>query len=305
MAAFPDRAPNAIVLTAAHVAAHRSAPAPAPAGAHPSPTPAGGVPGAAAAAIATLGPHLLAAPPAPRRAASLRDGMAPFWADMIKPADGDSTTAPGETSSTGERHGSPTLLDQTRTGAADLGQEPVRATGRLAASRPGGGRLHRWDLVVVELGCRKCGYGLGLLGANLLAPGGVLAVLTHGERRGGRLIDSTGAVVASAQAADLLYLQHIVVLTAPLPATRRGAAPSTGRRPADAQHEPAGDAAGEEPAPGNGLMDLLLFLQPGGPNPSNPPDDPLSNVAPGAPSGAEPVADPSPAARHVVNGDRA
>jgi hypothetical protein len=303
MAAFPDRAPNAIVLTAAHVAAHRSAPTPA--GAQPSPTPAGGVPGAAAAGIAKLGPHLLAAPPAPRRAASLRDGTAPFWADMIKPADRDSTTAPGETSSTGERHGSPTLLDQTRTGAAGPGQEPVRATGRPTASRPAGERLHRWDLVVVELGCRNCDDGLGLLGANLLAPGGVLAVLTHSERRGGRLIDPTSAVVASAQAADLLYLQHIVVLTAPLPATRSGAAPSTGQRPADAQHEPASDAAGEEPAPGHGLMDLLLFLQPGGPNPSSPPDDPLSNVAQAEPPGAEPPTDASPAARHVVNGDRA
>jgi hypothetical protein len=225
---------------------------------------------------------------------------------MIRSADSDSATAESETSSTGERHGNPTLPDQTRTGAAaGPGREPVRALGRLAASRPGGERLHRWDLVVVELGCRPCGDGFGLLGAKLLAPGGVLAVLTHSERRGGRLIDPTGSVVASAQAADLLYLQHIVVLTAPLLATRSGAAPSAGRPPADAQHEPADDAASEESTPGNGVMDLLLFLQPRDPHPSSAPDDPLGNVAPGEPPGAEPSADSSPATRHVMNGDRA
>jgi hypothetical protein len=200
---------------------------------------------------------------------------------------------------------SPSVLDQTRTGVPNRpAREPVRAIRQMGASPPGGERVRRWDLVVVVLGCRPCGDGLGLLGANLLAPGGVLAVLTNSECRGGRLIDPTGSVVASAQAADLLYLQHIVVLTAPLPATRGGAAPSTGRRPAHAQDGPAADAAGEEP-PGNGLMDLLLFLQPGGPHPSSPPHDPLGNLAQAESPGAAPPTDASPAARRVLNGDRA
>jgi hypothetical protein len=210
-------------------------------------------------------------------------------------------TAPVETPSTGERHGNITLLDQTRTGAAAVPtQEPVPVVGRLAASRPGGERV-RWDLVVVELGCRPCGDGLGLLGANLLAPGGVLAVLTHSECRGGRLIDPTGSVVASAQAADLLHLQHIVVLTAPLPAPRRG--PTPGVPSASAQPAPARDPVSEEPAPGNEVMDLLLFLQPRDRDPSSPPDDPPGDIAPAESPGAEPTADCSPAARHVTNGD--
>jgi hypothetical protein len=306
MAAFPDRAPNAIVLTAEHIAAHPYAPAPT--AAQPPPTPAADVPGAAGAsgaAMATLGPHPGVAPPATRGAAS-QGSAEPFWADMISPADSASTTAPSETSSTGQRHPGPTMLDQTSTGAAaGPGRERVPAIGRLAASHPGGERVHRWDLVVVDLGCRLCGDGLGLLGANLLAPGGVLAVLTHSERRGGRLIDPTGSVVASAQAADLLYLQHIVVLTAPLPTPHSGAAPGAGRPPTDPQPEPAGDPASEESAPGHRVMDLLLFLQPSDPHPSSAPADPLANVTPGDPPGAEPVADPSPAAHHVMNGDRA
>lgn len=46
----------------------------------------------------------------------------------------------------------------------------------------------------------------------LLRPGGILAVLTHSGQHRGRLVDPTGAIVGAAQAADLLYLQHIVVL---------------------------------------------------------------------------------------------
>jgi hypothetical protein len=302
MAAFPDRAPNAIVLTAGHIAAHPDAPAPT--AAQPPPTPAAGAPGAAEAAAATLGPHPGVAPPAARGGAA-PGGAEPFWADMIRPVDSAGTTAPGRTWSTGQRHLSPTTLDQTRTGVAGGPARGPDAIGRLAASRAGGERVRRWDLVVVELGCRPCGDGLGLLGAGLLAPGGVLAVLTHSECRGGRLIDPTGSVVASAQAADLLYLQHIVVLTAPLHATRSGTAPNAGRPPTYAQPEPASDAASEEPTPGNGVMDLLLFLQPGGPHSSSAPDDPLDGIASAEPPGAEPVANSSPAARPVINGDRA
>lgn len=52
--------------------------------------------------------------------------------------------------------------------------------------------------------------------ARLLRVGGILAVLTHCDWPAGELIDPTGAMVASAQNADLLYLQHIVALHAPV-----------------------------------------------------------------------------------------
>jgi hypothetical protein len=49
-----------------------------------------------------------------------------------------------------------------------------------------------------------------------LRVGGILVVLTRCDWPQGELIDPTGAVVASAQNADLLYLQHIVALHMPV-----------------------------------------------------------------------------------------
>lgn len=53
---------------------------------------------------------------------------------------------------------------------------------------------------------------LGWACAQLLRPGGVLAVLTHSATVDARLVDPTGALVTACQHADLLYLQHIVTL---------------------------------------------------------------------------------------------
>ncbi len=57
---------------------------------------------------------------------------------------------------------------------------------------------------------------VALLAARLLRLGGILAVLTHSDWSRGELFDPTGAVVAAAQNADLLYLQHLVVLHTPI-----------------------------------------------------------------------------------------
>ncbi|MBF6215777.1 hypothetical protein IU487_32790 [Nocardia puris] len=51
------------------------------------------------------------------------------------------------------------------------------------------------------------------LAASRLNPGGVLVVLTRcTHTRDGVLLDPTGSTVAAAQAADLLFLQHIVAV---------------------------------------------------------------------------------------------
>lgn len=55
-----------------------------------------------------------------------------------------------------------------------------------------------------------------LLAARLLRIGGLLAVLTHSDWSSGELFDPTGPLVAGAQNADLLYLQHIVALHTPI-----------------------------------------------------------------------------------------
>jgi hypothetical protein len=52
--------------------------------------------------------------------------------------------------------------------------------------------------------------------ARLLRAGGLLVVLTHSDWSRGWLLDPTGPVVAAAQNADLLYLQHIVALHTPI-----------------------------------------------------------------------------------------
>ncbi|MEU7140422.1 hypothetical protein ABZ942_13300 [Nocardia sp. NPDC046473] len=88
---------------------------------------------------------------------------------------------------------------------------------------------------------------LTLTAADALHAGGILVVLTrHAHDRHGRLLDPTGAVVTAAQAADLVYLSHIV------------AAPVTGAVPA----APASTAP-HHSAHYNAHLDLLVFLRPG------------------------------------------
>ena len=53
---------------------------------------------------------------------------------------------------------------------------------------------------------------LGMIAAGVLRGGGILAVLTRCHPTAdGALVDASGEIVASAQDADLLYLQHIVI----------------------------------------------------------------------------------------------
>lgn len=52
---------------------------------------------------------------------------------------------------------------------------------------------------------------------RLLAPGGVFAVLTHSDQSEGAVLrDPSGLVVAAGQQAGLRYLQHLVLLLAPI-----------------------------------------------------------------------------------------
>ena len=49
---------------------------------------------------------------------------------------------------------------------------------------------------------------------RVLAPGGVLAVITASRASGGQLADLAGHAVAAARAAGLVYAQHIVLVHA-------------------------------------------------------------------------------------------
>nr|AKC92621.1 hypothetical protein [Amycolatopsis sp. SANK 60206] len=57
---------------------------------------------------------------------------------------------------------------------------------------------------------------VALAAARRLTFGGIFAVYTHGDWTTGRLHDPSRLVIAAAQNADLLYLQHIVTLHTPI-----------------------------------------------------------------------------------------
>ncbi|ANZ42560.1 hypothetical protein BBK82_07630 [Lentzea guizhouensis] len=76
------------------------------------------------------------------------------------------------------------------------------------------------DLIVASLPPHLSGNQsadlVALYAARRLRVGGTLVVLTHCDWTSGELTDPTGAVVTAGQNADLLYLQHIVALHAPV-----------------------------------------------------------------------------------------
>lgn len=121
-------------------------------------------------------------------------GSGPFWADRV----GGGQYSPGALAPPPCSGGG--VLDRAETVPADTDLI-------ITSLRPEHGSDHTADLVA-------------LFAARLLRVGGILAVLTHCDWPAGELIDPTGAVVASAQNADLLYLQHIVALHAPVRAGR-------------------------------------------------------------------------------------
>jgi hypothetical protein len=116
----------------------------------------------------------------------------PFWADLVGGPDHLTTTvAPPPRSGPGGR-----ALDSAEGASSNA------------------------DLIITTLrpehsGDRSSDH-VTLLAARLLRVGGILVVLTRCDWSGGELVDPSGPVVASAQNADLLYLQHVVALHAPV-----------------------------------------------------------------------------------------
>jgi hypothetical protein len=155
----------------------------------------------------------------------------PFWADLLHTPEGP---RPPETDPL-------------------LGSVPDLATTRpqLATATA--------DLIITSLRPEHSGDRVSdhvaLAAARLLRTGGTLVVLTHSDWTTGELVDPTGPVVASAQNADLLYLQHIIALHTPIHRGRfRTAAPTPARDRA---------AVGDWPAPHHRISsDVLVFAQP-------------------------------------------
>ena len=119
----------------------------------------------------------------------------PFWADLV----GDPHRTPATATASSEP--SPSGLDPAVLDGPDA--VPADTDLIITSLRPADSGDHTSDLVA-------------LVAARLLRVGGILVVLTHSDWSRGELIDPTGAVVASAQNADLVYLQHIVALHVPV-----------------------------------------------------------------------------------------
>ncbi|WP_275295204.1 hypothetical protein [Amycolatopsis sp. La24] len=210
-------------------------------------------PGADAAATTSV-PPVTAAREAVRALGRTADSLAvngrddgtgssrPFWADLVTDAR-DPSAAPAGVPS--------------RTAALQSGHAPV----------PGSGS--RVDLVLVSLSARAAESvsldSLALLAADRLRHGGTFVVYTHSDWTEGRLADPTGAIVAAAQHADLLYLQHIVALHTPVRKGRLPAAPSPA---AAADYYRARHRATVRGLPAPHLRahgDVLVFAQPADP----------------------------------------
>ncbi|MEV6639634.1 hypothetical protein [Amycolatopsis sp. NPDC051371] len=177
----------------------------------------------------------------------------PFWADLV----GDSTASTADPAT--DAVGDPALGG---CGAVDSGQQ-------------------RADVVLVALPAqvveRVSLDRLALRAAAVVRRGGIVAVYTHSDGNGERLLDPTGAIVAAAQHADLLYLQHIVVLHTPVRAGGLHAVPSAS---VAAEYDRTARHATVRGLPAPHLRahaDILVFAQPADPT-TGPPSTP--DIAP-------------------------
>lgn len=119
----------------------------------------------------------------------------PFWARFVHPAHTDNPESADLARGDSHHHGLSV-------------PEPPHAE-RQGPAEPAA-------LVVAALDPTGAGEQFGFTAAELLRDGGTLAVITHCDHQQGRLRDPSGSLVASAQNADLIYLQHIVALHHPI-----------------------------------------------------------------------------------------
>lgn len=162
----------------------------------------------------------------------------PFWADLVAPGHGRG-------------------IDR-RASRQDGSASPAR--------EPGAPLQGEADLIITAVAPQQAATAhsdhVALAAARLLRVGGILAVLTHSDWNGGRLVDPTGAIVAAGQNADLLYLQHIVALLAPVRDGQFVSILDTAAAEEEARSQHRATVRGL-PTPHRRLhADLLVFSQP-------------------------------------------
>ncbi len=187
---------------------------------------------------------------APRSAPATRRSsvqLVPFWAHLIA---SDATPPP----SGPHDH----EIDAGHDEAESDALEPILSPGPDDEQPPA-------DVAYADLRDTAVDDRLGVLAGRALGGGGVLVVLTRSHLGAdGELVDPTGMIVASAQNADLLYLQHIVIPTAPLAPPLRPPDPSTGdgRSPMPQDDEGRRDDSALSRGHSIAHVDLLVFAQP-------------------------------------------
>ncbi|MFC5091466.1 hypothetical protein [Amycolatopsis plumensis] len=122
----------------------------------------------------------------------------------------------------GEHHGDALAGAESGLGPRSGGPTGVGVVASPARDRPGpdttatGVGPDRYDLIITASGPRPGDWFRPADWADALNPTGILAVITHGDRVEGRLIDPAGSLVRAAQDAGLRYLDRIALLRAPV-----------------------------------------------------------------------------------------
>lgn len=83
-------------------------------------------------------------------------------------------------------------------------------------SAPSGASPDRYDLVITAAEPDSLGWFRPVDWSTVLTSTGTLAVITHGDRSGGRLTDPASSLVRAAGSAGLRYLDRIALLRAPV-----------------------------------------------------------------------------------------
>jgi len=185
----------------------------------------------------------------------------------------------------GEESGSGPGPDHPRTAPASTESAcPDAADQSGDDSDPG-----RFALIITAVYPRDTDWLHTTAWTNRLQPNGTLAVITHGDRVRGRLVDPTPAIVGAGRRGGLVYIDHIALLEVPL---RRGHLAAT--QPAAQGSDPSGTAGPAQsrssPAawtiPVRVHSDLHVF-------------GPVSSAVPGAASDAAPTVTPAGTVTHI------
>jgi len=93
--------------------------------------------------------------------------------------------------------------------------DPISETATGPATDPPGLPDDRFDAIIATVDPDRPGWLDTIDWPGLLATDGTLAVITHCDIGGGRLVDPIGPVVAAVRSRGLVYLDHVILLDTP------------------------------------------------------------------------------------------